>query len=112
MKLFRTVQKNLIPMGYIRNHGDCSYYLLRRPHLVLIGISIFTGGAISMFIFATFLAISPTEFMDSFYMLAVALTMLVSYSDTISNMTKLFDLIDNGEQICDKSKFRFSFFEF
>lgn len=108
MKIFQTVQNNLILLGYIRNHDGYRYYLFRRSHLVAIAILMFTLSLTSLFTFATFLADSPAEYMDSFYIIAVVLSMFVSYLNTILNMSKFFDFIDNCEKVCNESKFRFS----
>lgn len=105
MKIFQTVQRNLIPLGYVRDHAE--YYKLRRPHLVAIATCVFTGGAISIFIFVIHLADSPAEYMDSLYMSAVLLSIFVSYLTTIWNMTKLFGFIDNLQKFCNESKFYF-----
>lgn len=108
MKIFQTVQNNLILLGYIRNHDGYRYYLFRRSHLVAIAILMFTLSLTSLFTFATFLADSPAEYMDSFYIIAVVLSIFVSYLNTILNMSKFFDFIDNCEKVCNESKFRFS----
>lgn len=110
MKLFQTVRKNLIPLGYIRDRDGCRYKLCSTSHLVAIAISVYTAGIISIFIFATLLADSSAEYMDSVYILAVLLSIFVSYMTTILNMTKLFGFIDNCEKVCDESKFQFYLF--
>lgn len=103
MKLFQTVQKNLMLVGYMRNQAGYRYYAFGRRHF--ISSVLFSIATTSIFIFATHTANSPAEYMDAFYLLAVLLSILVSHMSITLKMTKLFDFIDNLEKVYDKSKF-------
>lgn len=103
MKFFEIVQKNLTVLGYMRSHDGYHYYPFSMRSLV--AIEFFIGSIISFLIFALHSADSPGEFMDSFYLLAVSLTIFVSYMTTIFKMAKLFDFFDECEKIFDESKF-------
>lgn len=103
MKLFQTVQNNLKLLGYIRNHDGYRYYPFSLRHLKTTAAFVF--GLISIFVYAIYSTNSSREYMDSFYLLTVSFSILISFTTTTFKMTKLFNYIDNCEKLCNESKY-------
>lgn len=102
MKLFKTVQRNFALLDFNRNHND---RLFNRRNF--LGVIIFVLGIVHHFTFVILSANTPEDYMDSAYILAVSVSIFVSYVTTIYKMTKLFDFFDDCENIRNKSKFDF-----
>lgn len=109
MKLFQRVQKDLEFIGFSRNIGGYCCYPFGMRYLG--STLIYLVGITSMFTFAIHSADNPGEYMDSFYVLTVSVTLFISYTNNIFRMKKLFDLFDNCEKVCDESKFYYMLFK-
>ena len=102
MKIFKTVQKHLASLGYIKNQSSLN---IRQLSICFLSIVAIISLSLYLFCFAN----TQKEFMDSIFMTVSGVLVFISNLSTANKLTTIFIFIDRTEQVINESKFLHSF---
>lgn len=102
MKLFNSIQNDLARFGFNRNHDNNRYYPFNNQHFKIT--LTFNLGIISILLFGIEVADSPKEYMDSFFVEIMTVSLFMSYTSMIIQTSKLFAFFDNCERFVNECK--------
>lgn len=98
MKIAKEVKRNLASIGYRIDqrpfHKEQLWLLFERMLTLLL-----------QFVHALYIANTPREFMETIFMIMVGILMYITLVSTINEMTTIFAVIEDMEQVINESKY-------
>lgn len=98
MNIFKTIQLNLAIFGYKKNLRP-----FNKRQNTFLSISFLSVLSITTYLF--YVANTPEEYLDSIYLVCVGNLMIISHFSTILKTKTVFVLIDEVEEVINKSEF-------
>lgn len=97
MKIFRTIEMNMVFGGFIRNQSAYNRRQWCEIFKTVVAI-------ILQLAYLFHVANTPKQFMDSIFMTTSVILIAISYNSIILKYTELFEFIDDLQQVIDKSE--------